>query len=199
MQKALKRLFDILLSGWLLLTFWWVIAIVAGLVYFKLGSPVLFRQTRIGMGERPFQILKFRTMLAGDAPDEVRLTPFGRFLRATSLDELPELWNVFIGDMSFVGPRPLLPRYLPYYRGEEPMRHHMRPGITGLAQVRGRNALGWDARLAFDVEYVKRFSLLLDVEILLRTVLVVLQREGITAEGHVTMYALDEERKQTHE
>lgn len=195
MQKTIKRLFDIAVSGWLLVTFWWVLAAVAVLVHFKLGSPILFRQTRLGKDDKAFEVLKFRTMLSGDGPDHARLTPFGRLLRATSLDELPQLWNIFVGEMSLVGPRPLLPRYLPFYTDEERLRHTMRPGITGLAQVSGRNGLSWDARLALDVDYVKRFSLLLDVQILWRTVLVVLQREGISAEGQVTMHALDEERK----
>jgi lipopolysaccharide/colanic/teichoic acid biosynthesis glycosyltransferase len=194
-QKLTKRLFDIAVSGWLLATFWWLFAGVALLVYLKLGSPIFFRQTRIGKGEKEFQVLKFRSMLSGDAPDAQRLTPFGQFLRASSLDELPQLWNIFMGDMSLVGPRPLLPRYLPFYRDEEKIRHTMRPGVTGLAQVSGRNGLSWDARLALDVQYVKTFSLWQDVQILWRTVLVVLQREGISAQGQATMHALDEERR----
>lgn len=197
MQRAVKRLFDFAVAGWLLVMLAPLLGLLALLVHRQLGSPVLFRQTRIGQGERPFSILKFRTMLPGDAPDAERLTRFGRFLRATSLDELPELWNVFTGKMSFVGPRPLLPQYLGYYREDEQLRHRMRPGLTGLAQVSGRNGLGWDARLARDAEYVRRFSLLLDAEILLRTVWVVLARQGVSAEGHATMHRLDEERKHT--
>ncbi len=165
------------------------------LVRARLGAPIFFRQARIGMGERPFTLIKFRTMLAGDAPDDQRLTPFGQWLRATSLDELPELWNILIGEMSLVGPRPLLPRYLPYYTAREATRHRMRPGITGLAQVSGRNALTWDARLELDAQYVEQFSFARDLRILWRTVAVVLNREGVSREGHVTMHALDEERK----
>jgi lipopolysaccharide/colanic/teichoic acid biosynthesis glycosyltransferase len=201
MEKLLKRLIDITVSGLLLWTIWPLIALVALLVYLKLGSPVIFRQTRIGLHDEPFAMMKFRTMTdARDAhgnllPDEVRLTAFGKFLRSTSLDELPELWNIFIGNMSLVGPRPLLPEYMPYYTPSELKRHTMRPGVTGLAQVSGRNALGWNERLALDVEYVEQFSLKLDAQILWRTVMVVLKRDGISAEGHVTMRRLDDERK----
>lgn len=200
MQLFLKRVFDILVAATLLWLIWPVLALLTVLVHLKLGSPVFFRQKRIGLHEKPFQMIKFRTMTdARDAngqllPDEVRLTPFGKFLRSTSLDELPELWNILTGRMSLVGPRPLLPEYLPFYRGDEKLRHSMRPGITGLAQVNGRNAIGWDTRLALDVEYVKRFSLVLDAQILWRTVMVVLQREGISAEGQATMQRLDLER-----
>lgn len=195
MQLFLKRVFDLVAAGFALAALWPVIAMVALLVHVRLGSPVLFKQVRIGKNEEPFTMLKFRTMLRGDAPDHERLTRFGQLLRATSLDELPELWNIFVGDMSIVGPRPLLPEYLPHYTTREKLRHRVRPGITGLAQVSGRNALGWNARLEKDVEYVERFSLKLDLWILWRTVMVVLQREGITAEGHVTMGRLDDERK----
>lgn len=203
MEKLLKRLIDITISGLLLWTIWPLIALVALLVYLKLGSPVIFRQTRIGLHDEPFCMMKFRTMTdARDAagnllPDDVRLTAFGKFLRSTSLDELPELWNIFIGNMSLVGPRPLLPEYMPYYTPTELKRHTMRPGVTGLAQVSGRNGLGWNERLALDVEYVERFSLKLDAQILWRTVMVVLKREGISAQGHVTMRRLDDERKDT--
>ena len=127
----------------------------------------------------------------------MRLTSLGKFLRSTSLDELPELWNILVGEMSFVGPRPLLPDYLPYYRPEERIRHRMRPGITGLAQVNGRNATTWDLRLRYDAEYVGNYSLALDVRILWRTIAVVLKREGISAEGHATMRRLDDERRGT--
>lgn len=195
MQLFVKRVIDLVAAGFALATLWPVIALVAVLVHLRLGSPVLFKQTRIGKDGEPFTMMKFRTMLTGDAPDEVRLTTFGKLLRATSLDELPELWNIFIGNMSLVGPRPLLPEYMPHYSEREQLRHRMRPGVTGLAQVSGRNALGWNARLEKDVEYVERFSLKLDAWILWRTVMVVLQREGITAEGHVTMSRLDDERK----
>lgn len=195
MQMLAKRLIDLAAAGFALAALWPVMATVALLVHRRLGSPILFRQQRIGKDERPFTMLKFRTMLAGDGPDAERLTRFGHLLRATSLDELPELWNIFVGDMSLIGPRPLLPRYLPFYSERERTRHRMRPGLTGLAQVSGRNAIGWNARLEKDAEYIERFSLKLDAWILWRTVMVVLQREGITAQGQATMQALDEERK----
>ncbi len=156
------------------------------------GRPVLFRQTRPGLHGAPFELVKFRTMLlpeqvGGAADDAVRLTWLGRFLRATSLDELPSLWNIVRGDMSFVGPRPLLMDYLPLYSAEQARRHDVRPGLTGLAQVRGRNGQSWDKRFELDVWYVEHRSLLLDARILVETVLVVLRREGIAAEGHATM------------
>lgn len=168
-----------------------VMLVVAALVAVKLGRPVLFRQPRPGLHGETFTILKFRTMLEVDeargiVTDEQRLTPFGRFLRSTSLDELPSLWNILVGEMSFVGPRPSLCRYLELYTAEESRRHDVLPGLTGLAQVRGRNALPWPERLRSDVEYVDSLSLGLDLRILVRTVVVVLRREGITAPGHVS-------------
>ena len=171
-----------------------LLLITAILIRIKLGSPVFFRQLRIGKDERPFYILKFRSMLSGDAPDDKRLTPFGQWLRATSIDELPELWNILTGKMSLVGPRPLLPQYLGHYSPRERLRHTMRPGITGLAQVNGRNALTWDARLELDAQYVEKFNFTNDLRILWRTAAVVLYRDGISAEGHVTMGLLDAER-----
>lgn len=201
MQHAIKRLIDLLAASVLLLLASPLLLVLFVLVRVKLGAPVLFRQRRIGLNEHPFDLIKFRTMTdARDAsgnllPDEARLTPFGSWLRATSLDELPELWNIVTGRMSLVGPRPLLPEYLPYYTTEEKTRHQVRPGITGWAQVNGRNALGWNERLALDADYVRRFSLWLDIEILWRTVMVVLQRDGISAEGHATMQRLDDARK----
>jgi lipopolysaccharide/colanic/teichoic acid biosynthesis glycosyltransferase len=201
MQLALKRGFDIALALLLLV----MAAPVLLLLYFyirtRLGAPVFFTQTRIGKDEREFQLIKFRSMTqAKDAngallPDHLRLHAFGSWLRSTSLDEVPELWNILVGEMSFVGPRPLLPDYLPYYRKEEKIRHQMLPGITGLAQINGRNATTWDARLAYDRDYVENFSLALDARILWRTVMVVLKREGISAEGHATMRRLDDERR----
>lgn len=170
-----------------------VILIVALLVRVRLGRPVLFRQERSGLGGRPFEMLKFRTMLDGrtadgaELPDAERLTPFGRGLRATSLDELPELWNVLRGDMSLVGPRPLLMEYLPLYSPRQARRHEVRPGITGHAQVNGRNTVGWDERLEMDVWYVDHRSLALDLRILVKTVANVLRRRGICAHGHATM------------
>lgn len=166
---------------------------VAVVVRIKLGSPVLFRQTRPGLLGRPFQMFKFRSMTtACDAagsllPDSERLTGFGRWLRATSLDELPEIWNVLKGEMSLVGPRPLLMHYLPRYSAEQARRHDIRPGITGWSQIRGRNAIGWDEKLALDVWYVRHQSFLLDVRILAKTVFRVLRRDGVSAPGSATM------------
>lgn len=159
----------------------------------KLGSPVFFRQTRPGLHGKSFNMVKFRTMTDACGPDgvllpdAVRLTSFGRFLRATSLDELPELWNVLKGDMSLVGPRPLLMEYLPLYSPEQARRHNVRPGITGWAQVNGRNALSWEDKFALDVWYVDHRTLWLDVKILWLTVKKVLVREGISAAGEATM------------
>jgi sugar transferase EpsL len=166
---------------------------VAAVVGIRLGSPVLFRQDRIGVGGQPFQLRKFRTMTderdeSGELlPDVSRLTNVGRMLRRTSLDELPELWNVIRGDMSLVGPRPLPVRYLDRYTPEQARRHEVRPGITGWAQINGRNSTTWDERLAMDVWYVDNRSLVLDLRILVRTIAVVLRREGISAEGDATM------------
>lgn len=188
----LKRSFDIFCSALALLLFWPVLLILYVLVRANLGSPALFRQQRPGLHGRPFMMVKFRTMLdALDAngnplPDDVRLTRFGRLLRATSLDELPELWNVLKGDMSLVGPRPLLMEYLPLYNAEQARRHEVRPGITGWAQVNGRNALSWPQKFALDVWYVDNRSLLLDIRIILLTVKKVFVREGISAEGQAT-------------
>jgi len=158
----------------------------------RLGSPVFFVHTRPGFRGRPFRMLKFRTMTdARDArgnllPDGARLTPFGRFLRSTSLDELPELWNVLTGDMSLVGPRPLLTEYLELYTPAQAHRHDVRPGITGLAQINGRNALTWDEKFAFDLEYVRSYSFGTDVRILLRTLGQVISRRGVTQPGHAS-------------
>jgi lipopolysaccharide/colanic/teichoic acid biosynthesis glycosyltransferase len=159
---------------------------VAVLVRTKLGSPVLFHQVRIGRGERPFRIAKFRTMHAGPGTDTERLTSFGLTLRRTSLDELPTLFNVVRGDMSLVGPRPLLPEYLPRYSAQQARRHEVRPGITGWAQVNGRNALTWEDKLALDVWYVDHRSVWLDLKILFRTVALVVAGHGISAPGSVT-------------
>src|SRR5690625_769622 len=166
---------------------------IALLVRISLGKPVFFRQTRPGLNEQPFEMIKFRTMLdARDAqgnllPNHQRLTRFGRILRATSMDELSELWNVLKGDMSLVGPRPLLMEYLPLYSKEQYRRHEMRPGITGWAQVNGRNAIDWEERFALDVWYVDNHSFLLDLKILFLTIKSVFQREGINEEGQATM------------
>lgn len=189
----IKRLFDIFASFIGLLVLSPIIAIVAWKIRKNLGSPVLFKQVRPGKDGKPFQMVKFRTMrdavdAAGNPlPDSERLTPFGNWLRSTSLDELPELWNVLKGDMSLVGPRPLLMEYLPLYSKEQYRRHDVRPGVTGWAQVNGRNALSWDEKFKLDVWYVENRSFWLDIKILLLTVKKVLVRDGISAEGQATM------------
>ncbi|MEQ6917346.1 sugar transferase [Halomonas aquatica] len=189
----LKRFIDVTaaLCGQILLAP--VLLTVALLILLNLGSPVLFRQVRPGLHGKPFAMVKFRTMLDavdkhGNAlPDEERMTRLGSILRATSLDELPELWNVLKGEMSLVGPRPLLMEYLPLYSEEQYRRHEVRPGVTGWAQVNGRNALSWDEKFKLDVWYVDNHSLWLDLKILLLTVKKVFVREGISAEGQATM------------
>jgi len=189
----LKRVFDVAVSAAALLLLSPVIAIVAWQISRKMGSPVLFRQVRPGLNGRPFEMVKFRTMkdaldaVGNPLPDSERLTPFGQFLRSSSLDELPELWNVLRGDMSLVGPRPLLVEYLPRYSREQYRRHEVRPGITGWAQVNGRNSLDWDKKFKLDVWYVDNQSLCLDIKILFLTVKKVLVRDGISAEGEATM------------
>lgn len=192
-SQRLKRGLDIALSSCGLLVVGPVLATVAGAVAVKLGRPVFFRQRRAGRGGTPFEVIKFRTMTDARGPDgnllpdDQRLTPFGRWLRSTSLDELPELLNVLRGEMSLVGPRPLHVRYLPRYNARQARRHDVRPGITGLAQVRGRNALDWPERLELDVQYTETMSALLDLQILLETILVAVRREGINQEGCATM------------
>jgi len=189
----LKRSMDVLVAGAALLLLALPLALLWVLVLRKLGSPVLFRQVRPGQHGRPFMMVKFRTMTdkrGADGellPDALRLTPFGRFLRSSSLDELPELWNVLRGEMSLVGPRPLLMEYLPLYSTAQARRHEVRPGITGWAQINGRNAVSWDQRFQLDVWYVDHKSLWLDVKILWLTVRKVLVREGINAQGDATM------------
>ena len=189
----MKRFFDLVLAclGLLLLSI--PLFFLIWKIRRKLGSPVFFRQTRPGRHGKPFEMVKFRTMTNARGPDGqllpdgLRLAPFGRFLRAASLDELPELWNVLKGDMSLVGPRPLLIEYLPLYSPEQSRRHAVRPGITGWAQVNGRNALSWDEKFKLDVWYVDHRSLWLDIKILWLTVRKVLVREGISAAGEATM------------
>ena len=183
----MKRLFDLLVVLAFAPLWLPVVLITALLVRLRMGSPVFFRQERAGRGGRAFRILKFRTMLPGDAPDEERLTPFGRFLRASSLDELPELLNVLKGEMSLVGPRPLPVRYLPRYSPEQNRRHEVLPGITGWAQVNGRNSLDWAAKFRYDVEYVERRSLWFDLRILCLTVAQVLGHGDISHAGEATM------------
>lgn len=189
----IKRLFDIFASGIGLILLSPVLLIVAGLIRYKLGSPVLFRQVRPGRNGKPFEMIKFRTMRNavdehGKAlPDNERMTRFGNLLRSASLDELPELWSVLKGDMSLVGPRPLLMEYLPLYSEEQYRRHDVRPGLTGWAQVNGRNALSWEDKFRLDVWYVDNQSFWLDIRILLMTVQKVVSREGISHDGDATM------------
>ncbi len=193
MRSFLKRTFDILSAVLGLCLFAPVLLLVAILVAAFLGRPVFFRQQRPGLAAKPFEIIKFRTMLnAVDKngnllPDSNRLTAFGRFLRSTSLDELPELWNVLTGKMSIVGPRPLLMQYLPLYSTEQARRHNVRPGITGWAQVNGRNALSWTEKFELDVWYVDNHNLWLDIRIIWKTIITVFTRSGITNDDHVTM------------
>lgn len=189
----MKRLFDILVSLGALLVLALPLLLLAGVVRYKLGSPVLFRQVRPGLRGRPFEMVKFRTMTderGADGEllhDGLRLTTFGRFLRSSSLDELPELWNVLRGEMSLVGPRPLLMEYLPLYSPDQARRHEVRPGITGWAQINGRNAVSWDQRFQLDVWYIEHGSFWLDLNILWLTVRKVMFREGINAQGEATM------------
>ena len=189
----MKRDFDILVSAVALVLLSPLLLVLAVLVRAKLGSPVLFRQKRPGLGGKAFQLMKFRTMTddkdaSGNLlPDAVRLTQFGRFLRNSSLDELPELLNVVKGDMSLVGPRPLMMEYLPLYSTEQARRHDVRPGITGWAQVNGRNAISWEEKFKLDVWYVEHQSMWLDLKILALTVLAVFRWDGISAKGEATM------------
>lgn len=200
-----KRWIDIIIAVTALVIFGPALLVLALIVAMKLGTPVLFTQDRPGLGGRIFRLFKFRTMTdARDEsgqllPDSERLTAFGRFMRSASLDELPELWNVLRGDMSLVGPRPLLVEYLERYTPEQARRHEVRPGITGWAQVNGRNALSWEERFALDVWYVDNRSLWLDVKILAMTVSKVLRREGVTSPGHATMPEFTGERDSERE
>ncbi len=184
-RKYIKRALDIICSLLAMLVFCWLFTIVAIIVRIKLGSPVIFKQIRVGKDEKQFELYKFRSM--SNAKDEngqllsdnERLTKFGRMLRSTSLDELPEVWNIFKGDMSVIGPRPWGPAYVPYYTKEERHRHDVRPGLSGLAQVNGRTAADWDERLKYDIEYVKNVSFLLDVKVLFLTVKKVFLRADV--------------------
>ncbi|MBA6109355.1 sugar transferase [Pseudomonas asiatica] len=189
----LKRIIDIVLSGAALLVLLPVLLVLAVIIRINLGSPVLFQQVRPGRGAKPFKMIKFRSMRSAfDAngeplPDSQRMTRLGNFLRSSSLDELPELWNVLKGEMSLVGPRPLLMEYLPLYSARQYRRHEVRPGVTGWAQVNGRNALSWEQRFELDVWYVENRSLMLDFKILLLTIKKVIKKDGISASGEVTM------------
>ena len=193
LNLMIKRLIDIIgsLVGLILLSP--IFLITAILVYFKLGSPIFFVQERVGKDDKVFKMIKFRSMkdakdkFGDDLPDEERLTPFGKILRSLSIDELPELINVLKGDMSLVGPRPLLVSYLELYSKEQRRRHEMRPGITGLAQVNGRNSISWGERFKMDVSYIDQYSLFLDIKILFMTVYKVIKRDGISQEGNATM------------
>ena len=199
-KKYIKRLLDILFSLLVLVAFWWIFLIIAILVRVKLGSPVIFKQQRPGKDEKIFELRKFRTMTdARDEngkllPDAVRLTKFGQLLRSLSLDELPEAWNIIKGDMSIVGPRPLTVSYLPYYTDKEKHRHDVRPGLTGLAQVNGRNSISWEDKFKYDLEYVENISFKNDMKILFLTVKKVLVREGI-GQGEQRPKNLYDERK----
>lgn len=192
-QNVVKRTIDIVCSGLGLIVLSPILLITAVLIRIKLGSPIFFTQDRLGKDGKVFKMIKFRTMLDAvdkwgePLPDEERMTSFGQLLRSTSIDELPELINVFKGDMSLVGPRPLLVEYKELYSPEQFRRHEVRPGITGWAQVNGRNTLGWSERFKLDVEYVDNYNLFMDIKILFMTVLKVVKRDGISQEGHVTM------------
>lgn len=200
-EKYFKRVLDVFCGVAALLVFWWLYISVAVLVRIKLGSPVLFKQERPGKNEEIFKLYKFRTMTdARDEngkllPDEVRLTKFGRALRATSLDELPEVFNILKGEMSLVGPRPLTIQYLPYYSEEERHRHDVRPGLSGLAQVNGRNFIDWDHRLAFDVQYVKKITFMGDLRIILQTALKFVKKEDIAVDSNKVETNFAEERR----
>ena len=193
MSKFFKRLFDIIASALGLIILSPVFLILAYLIRKNLGAPVFFTQERPGKDGKPFKMIKFRSMRdavdkdGNPLPDSERLTPFGKKLRAASLDELPELWNVLKGDMSLVGPRPLLMSYLPLYNDFQFRRHEMRPGVTGWAQVNGRNAISWDEKFAYDIWYIDHFSLWFDMKILFLTIKKVFIKEGISAEGEATM------------
>ncbi|MDW2301097.1 sugar transferase [Vibrio alginolyticus] len=198
----MKRIFDVLVSFFALLILSPIIGIVAWKIRKNLGSPVLFRQTRPGLDGKPFQMVKFRTMKdavdkhGNPLPDSERMTSFGDKLRNSSLDELPELWNVLKGDMSLVGPRPLLMQYLPLYSKEQARRHDARPGVTGWAQINGRNAISWEEKFDLDVWYVDNRTFWLDIKVLFLTVKKVLIKEGISAEGHVTIEPFRGSQKQ---
>jgi lipopolysaccharide/colanic/teichoic acid biosynthesis glycosyltransferase len=189
----LKRLIDVFFSAAMLILLAPFLLLIAICVRTKLGSPIFFVQERPGLNARPFNLIKFRTMLDAvdengvPLPDDERLTPFGKFLRSSSIDELPEFWNILRGDMSLVGPRPLLTQYLPLYSPSQARRHEIRPGITGWAQVNGRNLLSWEEKFDLDIWYLNNRSMFLDIKILLLTVKEVFQRSGISSENHATM------------
>jgi lipopolysaccharide/colanic/teichoic acid biosynthesis glycosyltransferase len=192
-RKFLKRPFDFIFSLLALIVLSPVLLVIIILVRTKLGSPVIFKQMRPGFYEKIFTLYKFRTMndkkdeQGNPLPDEVRLTKFGKVLRSTSLDELPELWNILKGDMSIVGPRPLLQKYIPLYTSEQRKRHQVRPGLTGLAQVNGRNALDWEMKFQLDIQYIQHITFWADIKIILQTVANVFRREGVSSATSATM------------
>lgn len=200
--KYIKRILDIISSLLAIIILSPLLAVTAVLVKTKLGSPVLFKQERPGKDEKIFTLMKFRTMTDerdenGELlPDEVRLTKFGKFLRSTSIDELPELFNILKGDMSVIGPRPLLVQYLPYYTEEERHRHDVRPGLSGLAQANGRNNVTWEEKFAWDIKYVNEMSLILDINILLKTVFNVLKRDDVVVDSYEVEPNLDDIRRE---
>lgn len=202
-KKIFKRMLDVILSLTTIIILFPIFFIISILVLIFLGKPVFFKQSRIGKNEEKFNMYKFRTMTnktdkKGELlPDEKRLTKFGKFLRKTSLDELPEFFNILTGKMSFIGPRPLLVEYLDYYTEEEHHRHDVRPGLTGLAQVNGRNLLSWDERFKKDIEYVNNITFVGDVKIIIKTIKTVLKHEGITDNKSATMTFLYDERKKS--
>ncbi|MBE6912388.1 MAG: sugar transferase [Ruminococcaceae bacterium] len=204
-KRFFKRPIDIFCALLAITVFSWLYIIVAILVRIKLGSPILFKQERPGKDGKIFKLYKFRSMTDekdenGELlPDDVRLTKFGRFLRKTSLDELPEAFNILKGDMSVIGPRPLAVKYLPYYTAEEMHRHDVRPGLSGLAQVKGRNALQWEERFAYDLEYVRNISFFFDVKIVFMSAMKMLKRSDIVERGTGTVIDFDEYRKQQKE
>lgn len=203
--KFFKRFIDILCALAAIIVFSWLYIIVAILVRIKLGSPIIFKQERPGKNEKIFKLYKFRTMTDerdenGELlPDDVRLTKFGRMLRRTSLDELPEAFNILKGDMSVIGPRPLAVQYLPYYSKEERHRHDVRPGLSGLAQVNGRNAVNWEEKFAYDIEYVNKITFSRDVKIILQTVKIALKQESIGVRGVDAPIDFDVYRKKQRE
>lgn len=200
-EKYIKRILDIVCSLIGIILFWWLFLIVAMLVKIKLGSPIIFRQPRPGKNGKIFNLYKFRTMTdsrneKGELlPDNQRLTPFGKLLRSTSLDELPEIFCILFGTMSLIGPRPLAVEYLPYYNENEIHRHDVRPGLTGLAQVMGRNVINWDERFAYDIQYVNNISFLNDLKIIFLTIKTVIKRDGIEDCGNFTLQDFDVYRK----
>lgn len=200
-QKYIKRLLDIILSSLAIIITLPVFLIIGILILIFIGKPAIFRQKRPGKNEKIFTMYKFRTMTnkkdtyGNLLPDELRLTKLGKILRKTSLDEIPEFINIFKGDMSFVGPRPLLVEYIPYYTEKEHHRHDVRPGLTGLAQISGRNLLNWESKFSKDLEYVNNITLKNDLKIILKTFYTVLKREGINNQNNTTMISLDSERK----